>query len=149
MLSKVGSDSGYLTYSQLMETLYARNFQFPYIIEQDANGKITFELYSGQNLPLVFKSRTGGPLPMGAVVRVFETKTGRNVPVNNRLDIQLAQTDKNGVPKGFVNAQPITTGEASYCYIFGLPKGSYYAKAYYGEKEISSPINFDFPVSAC
>jgi hypothetical protein len=153
--SRVNSEAGFLSYSELLETQYARNFEVPFPV-QEKNGKLTFELFSGPALPIVIKDKqTGGSLPLGAYLKVFKVKDGREVSFETPnktllLSLPLAQTDNSGKPVGFKNLnKALTNGPASYTYIQNLPNGDYYALAYYGSEPISDPIPFTFPLTNC
>jgi len=158
--SKVAGPDGNLSYSELLETLYARNIQLPLPYYYNDKGHLVMEMVSGPALPLVFKNvQNGGALPQGTYARIYNKKNGNNVNLNVPSydgkksyvvkELMLGVTDASGTPLGVNYGKPITNGEASYTFVYGLPVGEYYAVAYYEGKPITSPINFSFPLENC
>ena len=138
-----------LTYGQALEYVLSKNFNVPFPLARYENGKQVFELYSGYSIPFVaVDDKNGGALPLGSYIEVYDKITNRQVPVSGKMRLQLFQSNEDGTPKGFADAEPIYTGLCSYTYISDLPLGDYYAKVYSGldNREIKTvPFKFNNP----
>jgi len=136
-----------LNYGQALEYLLSKSLSVPFPVTQDKNGKQVFELYTGFNIPFVVTDdETGGALPIGSYIEVYNKQVNRQVPVNGKMQLQLFQSNLDGTPKGFANAEALSPTQVSYTYISDLPKGDYYAMVYaLGKKPQAVPFVFDSP----
>lgn len=136
-----------LNYGQALEYLLSKSLTVPFPLTHNKDGKQIFELYTGYNVPFVMvDDETGGALPIGSYIEVYDKMTNRQVPVSGKWQLQLFQSNLDGTPKGFANAEPLGTGQVSYTYLSDLPRGEYYATVYaQGKKPQSIGFVFDTP----
>lgn len=153
--SNIGGADGYLTYKQILETLYSTNMRSILPIDEcnNQNGKIKYGVVSDcLKFVVVSDGKTGEWLPAGSFFRVMDSKTNQflkladstgNVPCQDWLNFN--HCDYEGRVTGWADRRIIpNASNKSVAILRGLPAGKYYLIAYCGQKQVSEPILFTY-----